>query len=96
MGFVIGIIVVYLTAYSKAKGQNKALREDLSALEDEKQKIVAKYMAEAEELKKNHALDIEKRKYQYDEKRAQFVKYFALIDEFHGKSNDIFSNSFLR
>ncbi len=94
VGFSLGMLVFYLTAYSKAKGQNRALREDLSNLEHEKQKIVAKYRAETEELKKQHALDIEKRKYQYEDKRAQFVKYFALLDEFHGKSNKVFSEQF--
>lgn len=85
---------MYLTAYSKAKGKNKALLEDISKLEDEKQKIVAKYRSETEELKKRHALDIEKRKYKYEEKRAQFSRYFEFLDEFHGKCNSIFTERF--
>lgn len=94
VGFILGMLVIYLTAYSKAKGRNKALQEDISRLEDEKQKIVAKYRAETEELKKQHALEIEKRKFKYEEKRAQFSKYFALLDEFHGKSNSLFTERF--
>ena len=42
VSFVFGILVLYLTAYSKAKGKNRALEEDVSRLEDEKQKIIAK------------------------------------------------------
>ncbi|MEI6214999.1 MAG: hypothetical protein WCP10_12910 [Desulfuromonadales bacterium] len=94
LSFLFGMLVLYLTAYSKAKGKNKALQEDVSKLEDEKQKVLAKYMTEMEWIKKQHALDIEKRKYLYDEKRQQFVKYFALLDEFHRKSNAIFTSQF--
>lgn len=70
VSFVFGILVLYLTAYSNAKGKNRALEEDVSRLEDEKQKIIAKYRAETEELKKQHSLEIEKRKYKYEDKRA--------------------------
>ncbi len=94
LSFFLGMFVLYLTAYSKAKGTNKALQEDVSRLEDEKQKVLAKYKIEMEEIKKQHSLEIEKRKYLYDEKRQQFVKFFALLDEFHQKSNAVFTNQF--
>lgn len=94
VSFVFGILVLYLTAYSKAKGKNRALEEDVSRLEDEKQKIIAKYRAETEELKKQHSLEIEKRKYKYEDKRAQFTKYFSMLDQFHGKSHKIFTERF--
>lgn len=92
--FGAGALSIYLTAYLKVKGKNKALIEDNQKLEEEKQKIIAKYRAETEEIKKQHSLDIEKRKYQYEDKRAQFSKYFALLDEFHGKCNSIFLEKF--
>lgn len=85
---------MYLTTYVKEKGKNKALLEDVSRLEDEKQVISAKYAYEMEELKKAHSLDIEKRKYRYEDKRAQFTKYFSLLDEFHNKSNTVFADKF--
>lgn len=94
LSFLLGMLFLYLTAYSKAKGKNKALKEDISRLEDEKQKVMIKYSSEMEEIKKQHSLDIEKRKYIYEEKRQQFVKYFALLDEFHRKSNAIFTSQF--
>lgn len=92
--FVLGALSIYLTAYLKVKGKNRALIEDNRQLEEDKQKIVAKYRAETEEIKKQHSLDIEKRKYQYEDKRLQFSKYFALLDEFHGKCNSIFLEKF--
>jgi len=90
LSFLGGMLVLYLTAYVKVKGKNKALIEDVEKLEDEKQKIIAKYRAETEEIKKQHTLDIEKRKFQYEDKRKQFSKYFSLLDEFHGKRNSVF------
>jgi hypothetical protein len=92
--FVFGALSIYLTAYLKVKGKNRALIEDNRQLEEDKQKIVAKYRAETEKIKKQHSLDIEKRKYQYEDKRLQFSKYFALLDEFHGKCNSIFVEKF--
>ncbi|MCD4759085.1 MAG: hypothetical protein K8R39_12505 [Arcobacteraceae bacterium] len=92
--FSAGALVVYLTAYAKAKGNNKALKEDISKLEDEKQNIVAKYRAETEELKKQHSLDIEKRKYKYEDKRAQFTKFFLMFDQFQNKGRTIITEDF--
>lgn len=94
VSFVLGFLSIYLTAYSKTKGRNRALSEDVSRLEDEKQRIIAKYRDETEELKKQHALDIEKRKYQYEEKRVQFTKFFSMLDEYHGKSHKLFTERF--
>lgn len=92
--FGAGALSIYLTAYLKVKGKNKALLEDNQKLEEEKQKIIAKYRAETEEIKKQHALDIERRKFQYEDKRAQFSKYFYLLDEFHNKCNSVFLERF--
>lgn len=92
--FIAGALLIYLTAYLKVKGKNKGLIEDINKLEDEKQKVIAKYRAETEEIKKQHSLDIEKRKYQYEDKREQFSKYFSLLDEFHGKCNAIYLEKF--
>jgi len=94
ISFLGGMLVLYITAYVKVKGKNKALMEDVEKLEDEKQKIIAKYRAETEGIKKLHRLDVEKRKFQYEDKRKQFTKYFSLLDEFHGKSNSVFVEKF--
>jgi len=94
VSFLLGMFVVYITAYTKAKGKNKALQEDNIRLENDKQKVVAQHRNETEELKKQHSLDIEKRKYQYEEKRHQFSKYFKLLDEFNNRSNQTFVEEF--
>ncbi len=92
--FILGSLFGYLTSYMKSKGQNKALLEDISKLENEKQKIQIKYSTELEEHKKTHALEIELRKHKYQDKRDQFTKYFSLLDAFHGKSNKLLTEKF--
>lgn len=42
-----------------------------------------------------HILEIEKRKYKYESKREQFLKYFNLVDDFARKSNDDIRAKFL-
>jgi len=96
VSFLLGMFVVYITAYTKAKGKNKALMEDNICLENDKQKIAVQHRNETEELKKQHSLDIEKRKYQYEEKRHQFSKYFKLLDEFNQRSNETFVEEFIK
>ena len=93
-GIALGFLSLYLTAYAKAKGKNQALEEDVSRLEDEKQGVIAKYQAELQELKRQHALDLEKRKYLYEEKRQQFTKFFAMLDEFQRRSYALFGERF--
>ncbi|EGQ7962059.1 hypothetical protein HRO21_003740, partial [Vibrio parahaemolyticus] len=87
IAFFIGIITVYFTAYTKAKGANRALKEDVQSLEKTKQEIISKHAEELESVKKEYQLEIEKRKFKYEDKRAQFSKFFKLIDEFNSKCN---------
>lgn len=93
-GIILGFLSLYLTAYAKAKGKNKALKEDVSRLEDEKQRVIAKYQSELQELKRQHALDLEKRKYLYEEKRQQFTKFFSMLDEFQRRSYTLLGERF--
>lgn len=88
--FLGGLGVGYFAAYVKAKGKNRALKEDIESLEDQKQQVQIKYSKEIEELKKNNTLNVELRKHKYQEKKDQFSKFFMLLDEFHNKSNEIF------
>ncbi|MGH1374507.1 MAG: hypothetical protein ACRBBW_20895 [Cellvibrionaceae bacterium] len=89
-----GALALYLTAYTKTKGKNKALKEDLARLETEKQSVIAKYQAETEELKKTHALDIEKRKHQYSAKKEQFVHFFSKLDSYNDSARETTEQKF--
>jgi hypothetical protein len=94
LAFLIGALSLYFTAYTKAKGTNKALKEDIGSLESLKQQIITRHAEELESIKKQHQLDIEKRKFKYEDKRVQFSKYFRLIDEFNSKCNLVFIERF--
>lgn len=48
LSFLLGMCVLYFTAYSKAKRKNRVLQVDVTRLEDEKQKVLAKYVTEKE------------------------------------------------
>lgn len=109
LSFLLGICVLYFTAYSKAKRKNRVLQENISILVDEKEKELVKGRIEKEEselplrnqpgiapaeIYKLRTVDMEKRECSCDEKRRLFVNYFALLDEFHRKNNAIFTLQF--
>jgi hypothetical protein len=48
LSFILGICVLYFTAYSKIKSKNRELQDEVSRLEDEKQQALAKKIAEKE------------------------------------------------
>jgi hypothetical protein len=109
LSFILGICVLYFTAYLKIKRKNRVLQEAVLKLEEEKQYVVAKNITEKKknevphcqqrsfvptEIKKPLAVGIKKRECPYDEKRKRFVNYFTLLDEFHRKNNEIFTLQF--
>jgi len=94
ISFLMGAFALYVTGYMKERGKNRALLIDLNRLETEKQDINAKYQTQIERLKKDHMLDIEKRKFRYEDKRAQFSKFFSLLDDFNKTSNEIIGARF--
>ncbi|WP_076409363.1 hypothetical protein [Shewanella sp. UCD-KL12] len=79
LAFIIGALSLYFTAYTKTQGTNKALREDIHSLESAKQKIITKHATELESVKKELLLDIEKRKYQYEDKSEIRVRLNELL-----------------
>lgn len=83
IGIAISLFAGYLLSYFKEKGKNKALLGDIRRLTDEKEKITSEYK-----------LDIEKRKYKYESKREQYLKYYNLIDGFGKSSNEEMLDTF--
>ena len=74
----------FFTSYLRERVKNRAYLADIKRLENEKELV-----------RKEHQLDIEKRKYKYESKREQFVKYFNLIDDFTAQSNKDIQSRFL-
>ena len=91
---ITGGCIVYFTAYLKVKAKNKGLQEDTAKLENEKQAVISRHKKEIEELKKNHSLDVEKRKYQYESKRDQYYQLMEKIDSFCGCLLRVLSGEF--
>ncbi len=73
---IIGLLFLYLKTYISQKAKNKALRNENLTLTQQ-----------IEDIKKRHELDIARRKYQYESKKEQYLKFFQLIDSFTGKQN---------
>ena len=119
LSFFLGMCVLYFTAYLKIKRKNRALEDDITRLEDEKQRALSRQIAgkEKNELpdrqrldfapaemeirwevpvdnKRTRPVNIEKRGCSWDKKRLRFTNYFSLLDDFHRKTNDIFTLQF--
>ena len=93
--FLAGLCSGYLLAYLKEKGKNSALKKDIAQLEEEKQKIQAKYAKEIEHLKSENALQSDLKRYKYQDKRDAFTKFFTQLDEYHDSSQDSFFEQYM-
>ena len=80
LGLALGFTFGYLTSYYKEKGKNAALLTDISKLEKAKAEI---------------QLDRDKRKYQYESKKEQYIKYFNTLDDLSAKSGKEIYETFL-
>jgi hypothetical protein len=74
-------------SYFKEKGKNNALKSDIAKITNEKEKVIIEYKKELEGIKKDHQLDIDKRKYKYESKQEQFKKFFQLLDQLSYESS---------
>lgn len=88
IGLSATFAILYLKTYIQEKAKIDALKLENKKLIDQTEKIKSKYSKELEELKKEHQLDIAKRKYKYESKRDQYVSFFQLLDQFT-KDNSI-------
>jgi hypothetical protein len=75
LGF-ISLLILYIRSFIQESGK-------ISALKKRNKELVE----ETESIKKEHQLDISKRKYQYESKKEQYLKFFRLIDSFTSEAN---------
>ena len=80
---VSAYLLGFVTVYFNQKTKNKALLSDIKKLTNEK-----------EEVKKEHSLEVEKRKYQYESKKNEYFRYFNLIDSFSATNTKDFIEQF--
>jgi len=67
----IGLLALYLKTYIQERAKRKALIQTNKKLQEE-----------TEAIKKDHQLDISKRRYQYESKKEQYLAFFKLLDKF--------------
>jgi len=85
--FVAGGALIYVAVHLKVKDQNAQLLQSIKKLENDKKNVVTRFVDEMEKTKQEYTSAIEKKKFQYEDKRAQFTKYFTLLSTFHEKAN---------
>lgn len=90
IGIILGAIAGYVVAYLKKKAQNRALLEDVRRLEEEKRSVEKKFVVEVEQVKKEHSLEIEHRKYQYEDKRKVYSDFCNDLDKYQSQGQVIF------
>lgn len=82
LSLIITFMIGYLMSYFKEKAKNKALLEDNSKL-----------IAENEEIKQKYAVDLQKRKYKYEQKQKLYFEFMNKLDKFNAMSMSlIFDN----
>jgi len=85
--FISGATLIYFAAYLRVKEKNKELVENIKKLESDKKKVLIRFVDEIEKTKQEYAIALEKKKFQYEDKRMQFSNYFSLLSSFHEKAN---------
>lgn len=88
--YIISVLIVIIglvsRSYFQEKGKLMAQIEANKKLVSQTEQIKIIYSKELEEVKKTHQLDISKRKYQYESKKEQYIKFFNLLDNFNMQS----------
>lgn len=70
IGF-IGLLILYIRTFIQESAKINALKRKNKEL-----------VEETESIKKEHQLDISKRRYQYESKKEQYLGFFKLLDKF--------------
>lgn len=82
-----GSLIATIGVYINEKSKQRALKRDNKKLVEETEKIKAEYTSKLEELKKDHQLEISRRKYQYEGKKESYVAFFKMLDTFTADQN---------
>jgi hypothetical protein len=88
--YIIPLLIVVIgwisKSYYQEKGKLFAQIQANKKLVSQTEEIKIIYSKELEEVKKTHQLEISKRKYQYESKKEQYIKFFNLLDNFNMQS----------
>ncbi len=84
---LIGLLILYVRTIIIEKAKIRELLNKNKILTQETEEIKSRFSKEIEEIRKGHQLDIEKRKYQYESKKEQYIQFFKLLDTFSSETN---------
>ncbi|WP_312392777.1 hypothetical protein [Chryseobacterium sp.] len=82
-----GSLIATIGVYINEKSKQRTLKKDNKKLVEETEKIKAEFTSKLEELKKDHQLEISRRKYQYEGKKDSYVSFFKMLDTFTADQN---------
>lgn len=80
-----GAIISGIAVSIIEKAKQRRLKKDNKRLVVETEKIKAEFNEKLEELKKDHQLDISKRKYRYESKKAAYIGFFQKLDQLNSE-----------
>lgn len=87
IGGFVTLSILFIKAFVQEKAKIKALKSENEKLISQTEQIKSKYNRELEEIKKEHQLNISKRKYQYESKKETYFNFFQLLDQFTRENN---------
>jgi hypothetical protein len=87
IGGFLTLLILFIKTFVQEKAKIKALKSENEKLISQTEQIKSKYNRELEEIKKEHQLNISKRKYQYESKKETYFKFFQLLDQFTRENN---------
>lgn len=90
---VAGAVISGFAVHFIERTKHKRLKRDNARLVHETEEIKSNYNRQLEELKRDHQLDITKRKHRYEKKSEEYMKFFTKLDELNSNLN---TNSFDR
>ncbi|GEJ44025.1 hypothetical protein [Chryseobacterium sp. ON_d1] len=82
---VIMALITLTSALIIEKMKRRNALKDNKRLVEETENIKANFGVRLEELKREHELDISKRKYQYESKKAAYVNFFQKLDQLNSE-----------
>lgn len=79
---LIALIGLYIRSFVQENAKVVALKRHNKELIEQTEEIKSKYSKAIEEIRREYNLDLEKRKYQYESKKEQYISFFRLLDTF--------------
>lgn len=87
LGGAGGLIIGWIATFTNEKIKQKALKDENARLVQETEEIKSKFTKDLEELRKEHNLDITKRKYKYESKKTSYINFFHKLDQLNSEMN---------